>query len=532
MFELTGRVALVTGASRGLGREDALTLARAGADVVITDILVEDDPDLQKTADASGSVLAQVAVSQGWVHSNATAEEIRKMGRRSLAIKMDVTNREQVREVFKKVRDEFGKLDILINNAATLDHTAQIPNQSYELWDRDVKVNLTGAFNCTKEAWPYLVENKWGRIIFMSSVAGTLGGFGQASYSATKAALIGLAKTAALEGGRHNITSNAIAPGIIESEAGKAAAQTNPMYDRFRARTVFKRFGQPEDIANTIAFLCSNEAGYITGAVIELADVRRDGAIARVVMHRKGNNSIAEDLMSELATAFNELGEDPSVRVVVLASEYEKYFSVGADLASLAGIDRSSPDAADQIGGFMRRMNAHFAAIERCPKPVIAAINGHALGGGSELTLCCDFRIMVEDGRSKIGQTESSLGIIPGAGGTQRLPRLIGKARALRYIIESARLSAKEAEAVGWVDQAVAPEELNAAVAARAAKLAKAATFAIAMIKDAVRRGNDLPLDEALEIEARNFARAALSDDAAIGILSFLSKQEPEFTGS
>jgi len=139
---------------------------------------------------------------------------------------------------------------------------------------------------------------------------------------------------------------------------------------------------------------------------------------------------------------------------------------------------------------------------------------------------------MVEDGRSKIGQTESSLGIIPGAGGTQRLPRLIGKARALRYIIESARLSAKEAEAVGWVDQAVAPEELNAAVAARAAKLAKAATFAIAMIKDAVRRGYDLPLDEALEIEARNFARAALSDDAAIGILSFLSKQEPEFTGS
>jgi len=264
----------------------------------------------------------------------------------------------------------------------------------------------------------------------------------------------------------------------------------------------------------------------------ELADVRRDGAIARVVMHRKGNNSIAEDLMSELASAFNELGEDPSVRVVVLASEYEKYFSVGADLASLAGIDRSSPDAADQIGGFMRRMNAHFAAIERCPKPVIAAINGHALGGGSELTLCCDFRIMVEDGRSKIGQTESSLGIIPGAGGTQRLPRLIGKARALRYIIESARLSAKEAEAVGWVDQAVAPEELNAAVAARAAKLAKAATFAIAMIKDAVRRGYDLPLDEALEIEARNFARAALSDDAAIGILSFLSKQEPEFTGS
>jgi enoyl-CoA hydratase len=249
-------------------------------------------------------------------------------------------------------------------------------------------------------------------------------------------------------------------------------------------------------------------------------------------MHRNGNNAIAEDLVQELAAAFDELGKDPSVRVVVLASEYEKYFSVGADLGSLAGIDREAPDAVDQIALFMRRMNHHFNAIERCPKPVIAAINGHALGGGSELTLCCDFRIMVEDGRSRIGQTESSLGIIPGAGGTQRLPRLIGKARALRHLIESTRLSAKEAEAVGWVDVAVAPEEFQAAVDHLAAKLAKAATFAIAMIKDAVRRGYDMRLEEALEIESQNFARAALSTDAAIGIMSFLSKQEPEFTGS
>src|SRR2546428_12750489 len=224
MFDLTGRVAVVTGASRGLGRQDALTLAKAGADVVITDILVEDDPDLQKTAEAAGSVLAQVAVSQGWVHSNATAEEIRKLGRRSRAIKMDVTNRDQIRDVFKKVRDEFGKIDILINNAATLDHTAQIPNQSYELWDRDVRVNLTGAFNCTREAWPYLVENNWGRLIFMSSVAGTLGGVGQASYLAPKARLIGLAETAALQGGRDNLTSNANAPRIIMAQAGGGGA--------------------------------------------------------------------------------------------------------------------------------------------------------------------------------------------------------------------------------------------------------------------------------------------------------------------
>src|SRR5207302_215898 len=130
----------------------------------------------------------------------ATAEEIRQMGRKSLAIKMDVTNRDQVRDTMAKVKEEFGRLDILINNAATLDHVAQIPKQSYDLWDRDIKVNLTGAFNCTKEAWPHMVEGGFGRLIYMSSVAGTLGGFGQASYSASKAAVIGLAKTAALEG--------------------------------------------------------------------------------------------------------------------------------------------------------------------------------------------------------------------------------------------------------------------------------------------------------------------------------------------
>src|ERR1700682_26055 len=211
----------------------------------------------------------------------------------------------------------------------------------------------------------------------------------------------------------------------------------------------------------------------------EFVDLKREGAIAHVVMHRNGLNAIAEELMQELAEAFHEVGGDASVRVVILESEYEKYFSVGADLGMLGSIDRSSPDAAEEVGAFMKRMNAHFSAIERCPRPVIAAINGHALGGGSELTLCCDYRVMVEDGRARIGQTESSVGIIPGAGGTQRLPRLIGKAKAQRFLIESTRLSAREAEAVGWVDKAVAPDELQGAVDELAGRLSKAATFAI-----------------------------------------------------
>ena len=263
----------------------------------------------------------------------------------------------------------------------------------------------------------------------------------------------------------------------------------------------------------------------------ECVDVLRDGAVARVVMHRGGNNSIAPDLMGELRDAFGDLGADPGCRVVILQSQYERYFSVGADLGAMGGMDRSGPDAEERVVEAMRGNMAAFNAIEACPKPVIARINGHALGGGCELTLCCDYRIMVEDGRSRIGQTESSLGIIPGAGGTQRLPRLIGRAAALPLLYESTRLSGSEAQAIGLVNRAVEPAELDGAVDEVAGRLAKAATFAIAMIKDAVNRGLDVPLEQALDIEARNFARTVLSEDAVTGIVAFFQKSEPEFKG-
>jgi enoyl-CoA hydratase/carnithine racemase len=263
----------------------------------------------------------------------------------------------------------------------------------------------------------------------------------------------------------------------------------------------------------------------------ECVDIKREGAIATVVMHRKGNNGIAPNLMEELSAAFKELGADDSVRVVILASEYERYFCVGADLTTMSGIDRDAPGAEDAIAKMTLELQRGFNDIAACPKPVIARINGHALGGGCELTLCCDYRVMVEDGRSRIGQSESALGIIPGAGGTQRLPRLIGRAKALAMLLESVRLSAAEAEAVGLVNRAVAPEELDAVVGELAGRLAKAATLALGLIKDAVNRGLEVPLEQGLEIEARNFAKATLSQDAVIGIMSFLQKQEPEFTG-
>ncbi len=269
-IDLSGRVALVTGGSRGLGRADALALARAGADVVIADIQIESD----ESGDAeSFGPLAQVARAQGLVYSEQTAHEIGELGRRALALKCDVTDRTQVDATVARAVSELGSLDILVNNAGTLDHVAQLGDQSLELWERDLRVNLTGAFNCAQAVWPHMIEREWGRIVNMASVAGTLGGFGQASYSTTKAGLLGLTRTLALEGARHGITANAIVPGVIGTEVFSFG---NPvMNERMVKRTAMRRPGEPDEIANVIAFLCSDLASYVTGVGLEV-----DGGIS------------------------------------------------------------------------------------------------------------------------------------------------------------------------------------------------------------------------------------------------------------
>jgi 3-oxoacyl-[acyl-carrier protein] reductase len=266
-IDLSGRVALVTGGSRGLGRADAIALARAGADVAIADIQIESettDADVERYGP-----LALVARAQGFVYAEQTVDEICSLGRRALAVKCDVTEREQVADTVARVAAELGGVDILVNNAGTLDHLGQLGDQSPELWERDLRVNLTGAFNCAQAVWPGMRERQWGRVINMASVAGTLGGFGQASYSATKAGLIGLTRTLALEGARHGITANAIVPGIIGTEAFRFG---NPeMNERMIRRTALRRPGDPEDVAHAIAFLCSDLASYITGVALNVS---------------------------------------------------------------------------------------------------------------------------------------------------------------------------------------------------------------------------------------------------------------------
>jgi 3-oxoacyl-[acyl-carrier protein] reductase len=265
-IDLSGRVALVTGSSRGLGRADALALARAGADVVLADIQLESDPSA--VAEAYGP-LAQAARAGGLVYTEQTAEEIRSLGSRALAVRCDVTDRAQVDNAVERAREEVGPIDILVANAGTLDHVARFEEQSPELWERDLRVNLTGVFTCAQAVWPGMVERGWGRIVTMASVAGTLGGFGQASYAATKAGVIGLTKTLALEGARHGITANAIVAGIIGTEAFGFG---NPeMNERMVRRTALRRTGEPEEVANVIAFLCSDLASYVTGAEIQVS---------------------------------------------------------------------------------------------------------------------------------------------------------------------------------------------------------------------------------------------------------------------
>jgi 3-oxoacyl-[acyl-carrier protein] reductase len=244
-MSLEGKLALVTGASmpKGIGKYAALTLAKNGADVVVT----------------------------GFSHlegARAVADEIKAMGRKSMAVQMDASNYEDVVKAFAAIKAELGPVSILVNNAAQLGHMASIKKTTIEEWDREVKICLNSAFYCIKEAWADMMANKYGRIVNITSVAGVMGGAGQTSYGAAKAGLIALAKSAALEGARFNITANSVLVGV------SATDQHDHLPDQARqaieARTALKRAATPQEIADAIAYVVSDSAAYMTGAIMNM----------------------------------------------------------------------------------------------------------------------------------------------------------------------------------------------------------------------------------------------------------------------
>ncbi|QKY68750.1 enoyl-CoA hydratase/isomerase family protein [Lentibacillus sp. CBA3610] len=256
-----------------------------------------------------------------------------------------------------------------------------------------------------------------------------------------------------------------------------------------------------------------------------IAIEKRNKGIAWLTIDNPPANAINETLMQDLEAAADELTADKSVRVVVIASNHKKTFVAGLDLKNAMSPSTDHGDDDNMIAKESARMQACFQKFAEMPKPVIAAINGYALGGGCELALACDFRIM---GKGKIGLTEVSLGLIPGAGGTQRMTKLLGRAKAVELIFGAKRLKAEEAEAVGLIHRQVDPENMEANTTAFAEELAEGAVHAMGLAKRAINAAEG-SLAEGLEIEANAFSETFETDEPGIGLAAFFQKEKPKF---
>ena len=247
----------------------------------------------------------------------------------------------------------------------------------------------------------------------------------------------------------------------------------------------------------------------------------REESFAIITLNRPPANAISEPLMRELNATLNAVESDDTVRAVIITGAGDRIFCAGADLGSaFSGGD---------VDTFIRFGNAVVRRIERFPKPVIAAMNGHALGGGCEIAMACHFRLLKETAR--MGQTESNLGITPGFGGSQRLPRLVGRTKALEFLILGTQVPAPECLALGLVNRLTREGETLNDGRALAREIAKRPPVATRLIIEAVDEGLEAQIDTAIDIEVRAFLRSLKTEDASEGIQAFFAKREPSFKG-
>jgi len=248
------------------------------------------------------------------------------------------------------------------------------------------------------------------------------------------------------------------------------------------------------------------------------------GAVRTLTINRPDKlNALNRETINELAIAFEQARHDDAIRVVVLAGAGEKAFVAGADISELHSLSPLQAQAFSRAGQHMMR------AIERFPKPVIARIQGFALGGGMELAMSCHLRIAAD--KAKFGQPEINLGIIPGFGGTQRLARLAGRGAALELCLLGHQIDAARAYALGAITRVVAADQLDAEIEAVANQLAASAPKALAGILDAVLLGEDMPMEQALEFETNAFALCCSTEDMREGTQAFLERRKVQFTG-